>query len=343
MDTGEQLAAYLSDDLDAAQRQQVEAALARDPQLRARLEAIRRTDEALADLPGVGPSPAFVRRLHAAVNEEVGRQHLQRFRPPQSTARAHRSRGGHRGDGRTGRQRPWVGAAAAAAVLIAVAGVGVIVSDGLRQGDGALETVQGTSGAATTTEGVATLEADAAEDGPVVVAAGRDLASTDLAELAEREFFDRVTSRRLSASEAAQVAGRYRAAFGVNGPDTGTDADRAAAAAQDDGRAASGESAGVEAAPEGAAPGEVPPGGATLQVQGDVAASDLAAVRACLPLLLDQDGIPVYAELGSYDGEPAVLYGLVSEQPDGNTFARAELWIVDRDTCTVRQFEQPGG
>jgi hypothetical protein len=68
---GERLAAYLSGELGDVERREVEAALERDPELRAELARIRRADEALAALPRPEPTAAFSARLRESVRTEM--------------------------------------------------------------------------------------------------------------------------------------------------------------------------------------------------------------------------------------------------------------------------------
>lgn len=64
-----------------------------------------------------------------------------------------------------------------------------------------------------------------------------------------------------------------------------------------------------------------------------------AAAERCLPRLLEEAPdrlVPAFAEVASFRGEPAIVYGLLA--PDDGTLSRREIWILARDTCEVRFF-----
>lgn len=73
--------------------------------------------------------------------------------------------------------------------------------------------------------------------------------------------------------------------------------------------------------------------------RADAPTPDPEAAERCLPHLLEEAPdrvVPVFAEVASFRGEPAVVYGLLA--PDDGTLGQREIWIVARDTCEVRFF-----
>jgi hypothetical protein len=79
-----------------------------------------------------------------------------------------------------------------------------------------------------------------------------------------------------------------------------------------------------------------------LRTEGVVTEDDLTDVARCLEVVLGDspDAIPTYAELGTRDGDEVVAIGLVTRDPATDTFARRELWLLDRTTCDVRHIVQ---
>ena len=327
MDPGERLAAYLVDELDAEERTALEAELARDAGLRARLEAIRRSDALLADLPDIAPRPAFSARLRAAVDDELEAQGAPTV--------VHRL-------GPLRWRRAWVpGLAAAAAVIAAIAVAGVMLRP---WGGSGSETASTAESAAGGPEQPRALGAAPAPPGPVVLAAGTTYSQDDLEALASSAAVAPVADERLRGPEADQVAQRYTQAFSPPGAGGGAaesapepEAGIAANAEPTENRTTSPESsqdmtAAVPAAPAG-----------PLDVRGDVSDADLAAVRQCLPPLLADAGhplIPTYAELATYQGERVIVYGLVGPDPTTGDYTRVEIWAVARDSCQTRFFTQ---
>lgn len=114
MISGDRLAAYLDGDVEGAERERIEAALVRDPDVRDRLERIRAADRALAGLERPEPSAALSARLRDDVVAEAGRER----RDAPASLDGFRSRK----DRRRRTLAPVLGAAAAAAA-IAVIGV----------------------------------------------------------------------------------------------------------------------------------------------------------------------------------------------------------------------------
>lgn len=315
--SAERLAAYVSGDLDADERTALEEELARDPDLHAQVEAIRAADEALAGLPDPEPSAAFSERLRTAVDEELDRQLGDELAP----RRARRER------------RDWTPlAAAAAAAIVVLGGVGIVVT-----------TVGGGDDQAPETAGDRTFETGAAEeaapaqDGPVVLASGRDHDEESVRALLGQAPLAGVADRALEPPEADRLAARYRESFGLSDAarEDAAGAESLEAPAQEDEAAD-----GSDTAADADAPAPAP----ELPLPG-LSAAEAADVRRCLPeLMATEDGtvIPVYAEVATFDGQPAIVYGLVSQAP-GGTATRTEAWVVSRaPDCRTLYFTQDG-
>lgn len=312
METGERLAAYLAGELDADETRALEAELARDPRLRAKLEAIRSTDAALASLPVIEPPAGFSERLRAAVRTELD-DHLPADGDELAARRARR-----RGTAGTGGTRSWWPQVAVAAAVLAVAGIGITQ---LGQG-GADSGEEAALESADTTAEMAPMEAAA---GPTVVAAGRTFDAESLRDLADDTRFDELVDRGLAGPEAAAAADEFQAEIQGDAP-----ADGGARIASDD------------AGDADAAAGSGPAGDFGLRTVGDVSDEDLAVVRRCLDELLATETtvIPAYAELIEFEGQDAIVYGLVGNDPEQESYRRVELWVVGRGDCQVLHFTQ---
>lgn len=332
MDPGERLAGYLAGEGTEPERRALEAELARDPALRRRLDAIRRSDAALAALGDVEPPAGFRAALAATVDTEMARQHQRRRRV--SRARPARS---------------WAPAAAAAAVVV-VGGLGVAVGSLLDLGADDTANPQAASEAGGT--------AAATGRAPVLVARDRSLSAEGLDAVAGHDAFD-LAAEQLAGDEAADVAARFAADLGVASGDvaapdprdprdagdlaasgTGTAEDTATTGSADTVTAGRTSSAtGADSSAVSAATATPPDLGAA--VRGEASPRALAAVRRCLPPLLTAGGIPVYAEVATFEGAPAVVYGILGEDPVTGVHDRAEVWAIDQRTCEVRQFAVP--
>jgi hypothetical protein len=343
----EHLAAYLAGELDADGSAAVEAALARDPRLRADLEAMRRADAVLGSLPATELPPGFESRLRAAIDDELatllrGEHRTAPQGPPAVATDDLAAR-------RTRRQRSWfpafAGAAAAVVVLAGVAiGVGVL---------GGGDDEDATADTAMTLESYADAEMDdageaedgmalpAPGDGPTIIASDRDLDEAVSDELLASIELEAVTERGLDAETGRSVGADWRAALSALGPRGGAADERAeteldepvleeAAPADEDEDTE--ETAGDTA-------GDTP---VRLFADGPLDDAALAAADRCLAEVLDADGdaIPAYLEVASYLGEPAVVVGLVTFDPDTAAYTRPEVWVLSRDDCQVRRFSQ---
>lgn len=328
METGERLAAYLSGDLDVDEHAALEAELADDPALRARLERIRRADTALAELPDEELPEGFEDRLHHAVAGELetvlGHDELAARRERRSASR-------------------WVPAAAAAALVLVVGG-GVVLTGGMggedsdeaaTLGDMAEDTLQeeAEEGAGDGGAQADTAESAPAPVGPRVVDADRTLDDQSLAELAAdpmvldalggRAIGDPTTTAEAYAEALGALPGEYDA------PDAGP---------QDDGDDAGHDTAGAE---RGAS--SVETDGLTVISEGRLGEEDLADVARCLPILQDEavaPVVPLYAELGTdADDTPVIAYAALAPDDQGD-YRRVEVWLVERDSCSLLRFVQ---
>lgn len=314
METGERLAAYLAGDLDPEEARRLEGELARDRDLRARLERLRRLDGALSAMPEVEVPAAFSQELRSSLQRELDGRALAGDELGQ---RRRRGFGG---------LPDWLPAAAgAAAVLVAVVAIGTSLPMG--GDDTAGEGARPTAMQAERADEAAT-EAGAADtamiDGPVVVNDGRSYDADGVEDLVGTGELAMVAGRHLTDDEATELAERYRSAFLAS---AGSEA-----MAEEDG----------DEAPAGSAAGgsAVTP----LRIEGseEVHPDDLAAIGACLDDILSESGplIPVSAELARFEGTGAIVLGLVGHDPGTDAFTRSQLWVVARDTCEVLFFAQ---
>jgi anti-sigma factor RsiW len=329
VDTADRLAAYLAGELDADERTALEGELGRDPVLRARLGALRRADDALSALRSPEPSPGFDARLRAAL-DPVLREVLE---APGSRSVA--AEAGNPADELTARRaqrerRSWVpalvGVAAATAVLVG----GGLVAGTLQQGGNdeasvAMDAMESLDGAEEDDERSMTLEAaPATTDGPTIVVSDRDLSADDADAVVGSAELGAVIDRQLDATSGTQFAASWRAALAPG-----------AAMAADEPAPESDDVAGADAAPEVAT--------ADRQVLGnELTAEDEQAISRCLDELLAgaPDAIPVYVEVASFEGAPALVVGLVTIDPATGDYRRPEVWVLARSDCQVLRFSQ---
>jgi negative regulator of sigma E activity len=351
----QRLAAYLAGELDADEAAALDAALAREPRVRAQLDGMRRADEALRDLPATELPAGFEGRLRAAVDAELAtvlRPHEASRTDLATSDRDARSWSDRLAARRARRSRSWVpafaGAAAAVAVLGGVAiGVGVLGGGG---DDAASDTAMMFDAEDADTDGseeVGGLAEPGPGEGPTLLAADRDL-DDDLAdELLAGVELQAVTDRGLAASEGRSLGSSWREAIGQLAP-AGDDAERAGDASlaehAEEGDEAAEDAPLLETEED---PGLAPPGLTSqtpVRVFADVPLldEDLAVVDRCLAEVLEgsTDAIPAYLELGNYQGQPAVVLGLVTFDPATDAYTRPEVWVVAREDCQVLRFSQ---
>lgn len=323
MDTGDRLAAYLSGDLDPDERSALEADLAGDADLRARLERVRAADDALASLGDVELPDGFEDRLAARLRPELDAvlgDELARRRARRTTPR-------------------WLPAVGAAAALAVVVAGGLSISGGLGGDDMAADTAGGDD------EGRVTLESggDAAtgmaetglapQDGPVVVDRNRSFDRDDLGELTRDPDVQAAIAADALLVAPAEAALPYARALGLPS-DAPTDDDLFEGDGEDAGSRTE-----TEAQDSVTASFPAP----VVSDRGTVSDDDRAAVAACLTVLFEDAAapvVPVYVELGTdEDGDEVIVYVALAPDADGE-YRRLEVWMVDRETCTPQLFLQ---
>lgn len=350
MDASERLAAWLAGELDADERIALEAELARDPELRADLEAMRRADTHLAELHSPEPTAGFDQRLDermtATLAEVLGDPEAEP-RAGSSAPAGEDAFTARRRDRSSRRMQAMVGVAAAAVVLV---GSGVLLSSlGSFGGDDDAETAEDSG--ASSLSGTAELESDASDeaveseafvaDGPVVVADDRTLDDDDLDELLAGGELDVVASQRYDEDLGRDVAARFQSDLGVRAAQEGGPTDRDEAGDAGD----AGVTAEDDAAQESAEDGDLDTSSGPELFTRDgapLAPAAAADVARCLDEVLsaEPEAIPAYAELASYEDAEAIVLGLVTLDPDTGAFTRNELWVLDRATCQLLRFVQ---
>ncbi|MEX1178416.1 MAG: hypothetical protein WEB09_08130 [Nitriliruptor sp.] len=328
MQPSERLAAFLAGELSPDERRALEAELAGDAQLRAQLEAIRRADAALAGVAPTALPDGARERLAAAI-------------APVVTEELDRGTEARRGDGvdelaarRARSRRTWV--TAAGGVAAAVLAVAVVVSNlPVGGGDDAAETTATTemdTESATDDAAGAESALTMAVEGPTLTGGDRELDESSATELLDAAELEAVAARGLDRDAADTLGREWALAFGAG---------RAGGDPQIGEGEAVPEAETEEDAPAADAPEAAARVGTELQVGPEVTDRDRADVGRCLEVLLATAdvAIPVTAELVTFDGEPAIAYGLVGIDADGEV-VRREVWVLSRDTCEVRYFGQ---
>lgn len=360
MDASERLAALLADELDADERIALEGELARDPELRADLEAMERADAGLAELRSPEPAARFEQRLDELMTATLAKVLGDAGDAP----RTGHGRSGASEDPFTARRRDrtsrrmqaMISVAAAAVVLV---GSGALLTSlGSLSGDDAAEMAEdsGLSDSAGSAEQERDTSDEALEseasviDGPVLVAEDRTLDDDDLDGLLAGGELDVVASQGYDADLGREVAGRFQSDLGAGAPREGgqADLDRDDRADGEDSAESSGDSddpAEDGAREESAEDGDVAASRVPELVTRDGAPlePDAAAdVARCLEEVLsaEPDAIPAYTELATYQDAEAIVLGLVTLDPETGTFSRSELWVLDRASCQLLRFVQ---
>lgn len=329
METGERLSAYLAGELDADETAALEAELAGDPTLRARLDAIGRANDALASLPEVEPPADFSRRLRETLSHEIA----QRGASPQVDELAHRRLQRRAGSNRS------LGLGLAAAAVLVLGAVGLAgVLDGIGGGDDSADTVA--------LRGGDRAEMGATAEDPLaayVRVSDTDYDAETVQALAEQEGVLDVPERVDDEQARALESERYEA-FGLLSDGAALSAPLDAASGEGDPPAEPDEAPPQAADTDGAATG----GG--TGTDGDISeettrSSDdpLTDVRRCLPEIVasaNQPVIPLFAEVARYEGEPAIIYLVLTREPDARLFNRIEAWVVGREDCFPVLFQQ---
>jgi hypothetical protein len=351
VDASDRLAALLAGELDADERLALEAELARDPELRADLSAMERADEHLAELRSPEPPAGFEQRLDdrlaATLTEVLGAPDTRPHgggTATSTTVAAGDVFTARRRDRASRRMQTMIGVAAAAVVLV---GSGVLFTsfggDDTADESAMFETMDADDGA--TDESDAAAEGAFVTDGPVVVADGRTLDDDAIDELLTSGELDLVASQGYDESLGRDVAERFQSDLGARSTPDGGSADL-----ETDEEIA--DTPETEDAPdEGSADdrdqdvpaGEVFTGRELVTRDGtSLPATDAADVTRCLDEVLggDPDAIPAYVELAGYQDTEVVVLGLVTLDPETDTFARNEVWVLDRATCQLLRFSQ---
>jgi hypothetical protein len=342
VDHVERLADYLAGELAADEQAAFEAQLARDPALRSQLDAVRRADASLDRLASPNPPEGFEARLDARLDRELPA--ILDLMTSTETETAASTPVDELAERRARRTPPrWLLAASgAAAALVVVAGGGLAIRGML--GPGADETADGAS--LTQTFGLDADDAPAedaeslveAADGPLIVATGRELDNDTADMLVEDDLALGLADRGLDPVGAAATRSSFLDVFLGGAPAQETDPLEAPADDADDAVGAD--------APDSDERDDmtfaIDPTDPRLRIEGAVTDDDLADVARCLDVVLrdSPDAIPTYAEIGTRDGDEVVALGLVTSDPATGTFARRELWVLDRATCDVRHIVQ---
>jgi anti-sigma factor RsiW len=347
----ERLADYLAGELDPDEHRAVEAQLARDPALRARLQRIRDADDALAQLPPAAPAEGFDERLRAALAPEL-RRRLGEEAIVASGATTHDPGDGtdpvaahpdvaaedelsrRRERARARRAATWpraVGGVAAGLALLGVAGVALL---GLPGG--------GDEADAPVTEGADDLAAGDGGTGPVVVATDRDLGEGDVASLLDEPVLAALAGRDLDTAEGTALAEDFARVLGDDGELRSLAGPTSASGRGDATADAQQEAAPDPDGPPEAADDPVADAESALPAVRDLDDDERADVRRCLDTLLEgaQEPIPAYVEVTRYEGAPAIAFGLLTRGTDGRGYERLEVWVLERDDCQVRTLQQ---
>jgi len=328
VDRAVRLADYLAGELDPDEHAALEAELARDPALRADLHAMRAADDHLIAIPPADPPAGFEERLDAAIGEHLA-ETLDH--PPGAAGSATDELATHRARTASGPGLPrWVTAVSgAAAAILVLAGAGLVFTGVLGGTDDGDEAFQTQSLDAIEEEAFETDEMadDAVADGPLLLGGDRSIDDRDIEGLLEDPDAFGIAARNLEVSAAQDLATSFAQALGAGPVD---DATAESPDADDSGAATAEDAPGPQREP------------AELRGDADLSPTDRAQVGACLELLVADapDVIPTYAELVVFDGDDAIVFGLVTEDPESGRLTRREAWIVDRNTCEVRLFTQ---
>ncbi|MFO7777662.1 MAG: hypothetical protein R6V28_04850 [Nitriliruptoraceae bacterium] len=353
MDETERLTSYLDGGLAADERRALEADLAGDSALRARLQALRTADGALEQLAATELPDGARERLDArlaGVLEEVLAPGEPAAAPvpmdevvddapttaeatgsvPDELAARRRRRG----------LQTLTGVAAGLALLaggvIGLGQVGVFPGGDDQLASDSVEADMSTEAAREPAPWDG-LDGDELADHPVVIDEGRSASADELDRLLPRPQLETLARRSLSVDQGALLATQVQQRLLGDGAQSGREADGDAAAG-DEQRAE--EERGDQ--PSGTA-GSAPVDAVIVTRDGRaLPPGDAAAVLRCLAVLLEAgtQAIPTTIELLEVDGVPAIAYGLVTLDPQTDAFTRTELWTVERSSCQVVRFTQ---
>jgi hypothetical protein len=330
----ERLAALVAGELSTDERRALEAELARDPDLRAQLEAMERADAALAAEPPAelpdGAEDRLLAALAPTLDAELGPSEGGAGSDELAARRATR-----------GRRRTWL--TAAGGVAAAIAAVAVVLPNLTGSGDDSADRADVAMEAG---EDVASMEAtdadgagDALPDGPTVTGGDRELDVDGADALLAAPELEAVAGSALAPEDAAGLGADWATRLGA--PLAGATSDSLSTFEGEAETEAADDDAAEEEAPADAGAADRATAGVGALVGPDVDEDDLADVGRCLDTLLATGdvAIPVTAELVVFEGDPAIAFGLVSQDADGQV-QRREVWVLDRATCEVRYFTQ---
>ncbi|MFP4147901.1 MAG: anti-sigma factor family protein [Nitriliruptoraceae bacterium] len=339
MDDLDRLSSYLDGALDPDEQQALEAELAADRALRARLEALKQVDATLAaelaqELPE-GARERLDERLGPVLRTVTTADAARTGAPTTSEALDQPDELAAR---RARRLPVAIGSVAAGLAILAAGVVGIdrllpplggdeeasLAQDSAEE---RMELSEAAPEAAPETAPEADGSAPATlTEVPVVLDDGRELSEQELDLALAAAPLREVTAAQLTGADAAALAERTQTALlGI-----GDDADPAPEGGAD--AAAEEDAAGTA---EGA-PALSTPDGRLLDP------ADTADVRRCLAELLEVGtaAIPVQVELLTVDGVASVQVALVTEDPATGAYTRAEVWTLQRVSCQVLRFSQ---
>jgi hypothetical protein len=337
----ERLAALLAGELSTDERRALEAELARDPDLRAQLEAMERADAALTAEPRTelpeGAEDRLLAALAPTLDAELGASEVARGAEGSDELAARRAT--------RGRRRTWL--TAAGGVAAAVAAVAVVLPNLTGSGDDSADTTDVAMEAGEEAgEDAASMDADdagaALPDGPTVLGGDRELDAEGADALLAAPELEAIAGSALAPEDAAGLGADWAVRLGAPLAGAASDSLSTFDADVETESVDDGEAQEEEAPAEGGAESaDRATAGVGVLVGPDVGDDDLADVGRCLETLLATGdvAIPVTAELVVFDGEPAIAFGLVSQDADGQV-QRREVWVLDRATCEVRYFTQ---
>ena len=298
------LAAYLDGDLDEADAERLEAAMAADPSIAARLETVLEVVTALRGLDDVEPPAGYTDRLAARLDAERA--------PGAASLAAARDR----------RRRRWEPLAAAAA-LVVLAGFATtfVTRGGIGGGGDSALTAASTEAAAGSP--------DAAYSRSTAGMTEQAAPAPDGAVAAEEAFED---ADVLMETTAGGAGGPLVLDEAVDLPDE----DAVRSRYQD-----SGVAAGLLGIPLDEASDLEAANRLELERAGPFASGALPA--ACLDVVTaNQSGplVPVQVESAAFAADDALVYVLVGATAGGTELDRVEVWVTAVDGCTTRLFLQ---
>jgi hypothetical protein len=364
LDPIDRLASYLAGELDAAERARVAAQLDRDPALRAQLAAMERADAALAASASPEPPVGFAERLDERLAPVIDEQ-LSATPATDDPADAASRAGvtapepGPRDELAARRRRRdklpavWAGAAALGLLLVG----GLVLSDQIgpaQEDEAAVETQTMDAG-----DAEERVEAPGAVDAPVVTEREEELDQDRVEELLAASEVAEIAAAELDADAGGELGADLQRQLGASAPRPGADTmdealERGDAPETEEVPDVVPE---ADAAPEADAPTDDLDAGTPDASVDDAgpAVPELTTregrtleeetshdVRRCLDeLLLDgTEAIPAYVEVTTFEGRDALLYGLVTIDPETEAYTRAEMWVVERSSCDVLLFRQ---